>query len=1189
MTSSPRLPFDEPEPDEPVSGELGSSGDAQVNERIDARDREARQRAVDPRYHVALEASAGTGKTRVLVDRYLNLLKSGVDPANILAITFTRKAATEMRQRIVQALSAAAERGEIPPSRWRELRDRLADVGVSTIDAFCLSLLREFPLEADLDPGFAMADETEVPRLIDEALDRALRICRGLAADDEHVALVFAQLGDRRVRVGLAALLNRRIVAPALLERHLAKGPRDWDVAVVSARGARALADVFSAMPGGLDRFVETGPLEPSFRLLVRQMRRLVRDVDGSQAAVAARAGAESEPEPGAQPEPRAIPAAGDRNPAAVRSAFERAREYFLTQDGQPRARTVHAKGAFASERDWRQHRELVVGHAPALVQAYLGYRRELNVLVSRGVWRMYRVAESEYRKTLDAHAALDFSDILLHALRLLRQMEEFAQSRYRLESRYHHLLVDEFQDTSRAQWELVSLLIQAWGAGAGLAHAGPLPPTIFIVGDRKQSIYAFRDADVSVMHEARAHLGRLRDDGDVHRSISRSFRSVPALLSFVNDVCADLEKVPTRRDAFLYADEDRFPLDELSPPDEPALGLVVGPTPEACAEITAAEILRLLTTAATVRDRDTGIRRAIRPGDVAILFRTRESHREFEEALARRGVPSYVYKGLGFFDADEVKDVLALLWYLAEPLSDLRTAAWLRSRFVRLSDEGLRRLAPGLADAVNTESAVPPGESLDADDARVLAAARAAARRWRTLVDRMPPAELLDVVLRETAYAFELRGPRRLQARENLKKLRGLVRRIQNRGYTTLGRIVAHIDRLAVGDEANAAIDATDSVNLMTVHAAKGLEFPVVFVVNLSRGTGGRRDPIRVGTDADGLEASVAVGDYLSEADEDEAARGREETKRLLYVAFTRARDRLYLGTALRDGRLLPGRGSLGEVCPPSLLGVLAQAGIAEAGSAQAGMAVTGAGTGAAGVQWQAASGAIHHFHLCESSEPRDGGDDVSRGGAVTRDSRAASDSPTVSETAASETAANDDLAPLEAQPGPVTSVTAAAADEQQAPSAGTAPPSERLLGTLVHRLVQACGLGETNDERLLSTASGLLTPSETVDLDDRDGWLARAVRLYRALTVRPEVVALLNAREIRYEVPFSLLDGERLVRGTIDCLVVDELGQLTILEFKTGRPRPEHQSQAELYRQAAEAIFPGLRVVATVVYAGS
>ena len=394
------------------------------------------------------------------------------------------------------------------------------------------------------------------------------------------------------------------------------------------------------------------------------------------------------------------------------------------------------------------------------------------------------------------------------------------------------------------------------------------------------------------------------------------------------------------------------------------ALGLVTGPDVETCAATTAAEIAALVRDGVTVRDRDTGVARPIRPGDVAILFRTRESHREFEDALALAGLPSYVYKGLGFFDADEIKDLLALLWYLAEPASDLRAAAFLRSRFVRLSDEALRRLAPGLADALVRrggsldplrEPADPP---LDPADQARLAAARASTARWRARADRMPPAELIDLVLQESAYGIELRGARFQQARENLKKFRALLRRIQNRGYATLGRIASHLDRLAVGDESNASLDATNAVNLMTVHAAKGLEFPVVFLVNLARGTGNRRDYIRIGTQqasgtASGA-ASVAVGDFISEYDDDAQAREREETKRLLYVALTRARDRLYLSSVLKDGRVVAGRGSLADVLPPTLLDCFA--------AAAAGMPA----------EWHAGSGHVHSFSVC--TRPADG-----------------------------------------------------------------------------------------------------------------------------------------------------------------------------------------------------------------------
>jgi ATP-dependent helicase/nuclease subunit A len=190
---------------------------------------------------------------------------------------------------------------------------------------------------------------------------------------------------------------------------------------------------------------------------------------------------------------------------------------------------------------------------------------------------------------------------------------------------------------------------------------------------------------------------------------------------------------------------------------------------------------------------------------------------------------------------------------------------------------------------------------------------------RWLASVDRCAPSELLDTVLGDTAYAYELRGSRRRQARENLKKLRGMIRRAQNRGYATLARIADHLERLAVGDESNAAIDALDAVSLMTVHAAKGLEFPIVFVVNMGRGTGGPRAPIRVVDDA-GADASVAIADYQSDADEDALAREREESKRLLYVALTRGRDRLYLSATVKEGNPRMGRGSLGEVLPASI-----------------------------------------------------------------------------------------------------------------------------------------------------------------------------------------------------------------------------------------------------------------------------
>jgi ATP-dependent helicase/nuclease subunit A len=841
-------------------------------------DAAARAFASDPAQNVVLEASAGTGKTSVLVTRYVNLLARGVDPANILAITFTRKAAAEMRERIVRELRKAAEQATLDRTRWTAIRDRLADIHISTIDAFCLSLLREFPLEADLDPGFGMADETEVPRLVDRSLDTSLAIFVGLARREPDIALVLAQLGLNRTREGLAHLLQRRLVAWDALDRFLARGPKDLTADAVCRRAVRALGDLVATArgDGGFARFLDEGPVcQPRYLLLAQDLRRL----DAFSSA------------------PN----------ATVRGLMTRVAAHFLKADGKPR--TTDRIYPYRSE-DYpdpdagRRHRQEALRLGPAVENIIRVYARDLNVVLARGVRRMFSIALAQYQTALNERSLLDFSDVLQRAVGLLARMDEFSQSRYRLEGRYHHVLVDEFQDTSRKQWELISLLVKSWGEGLGLASN----PSIFIVGDRKQSIYRFRDAEVAVLHEAGGFIDALRPSATSRRSIARSFRAVPELLAFVNDLFAEIGQHARRVEDFKYDQDDRFPVDAIEATG--ALGILTGADADACAASVATEIARLLRED-TVRDKETGVRRPVRPGDIGILFRSRASHREFEGALEARGIPTYVYKGLGFFDADEIKDLSALIRYLANPSSDLRAAAFLRSRFVGVSDTALARLAPGIAASLTAETAAL--DALEDDDRAALELARRHVPGWLNRVDRVPPADLLEELIPETAYAYELRGPRAAQAWENVKKLRGLIRRIQNRGYATLARIADHLDSLTAGDESNAVLEALDAVNLMTVHASKGLEFPVVFVVNLGKGASGLPRPVRVAGD------DVSVGPFVSERDEDERLREREETKRLLYVALTRARDRLYVGTSLKDGAFLAGRGSLGDVLPDS------------------------------------------------------------------------------------------------------------------------------------------------------------------------------------------------------------------------------------------------------------------------------
>jgi ATP-dependent helicase/nuclease subunit A len=1142
-----RLPFES----EPVVPELPDAA--------------ARAFAVDPRHNVVLQASAGTGKTSVLVERYVNLLRAGVEPDAILAITFTRKAAAEMRERIVRKLRDLAADGTLPRTQWQNLRTRLGEIAISTIDAFCLALLREFPLEADVDPGFDLADETQVPRLVSEAIDVSLRVCRAQARDDLHVALVFAQLGEFRLRRALEQLLAQRLVAPQVLNRFLARGPATLTLEETCARAARGILDVLCRIPGGLDGFLADGPVTPAFQALGRDLRALQATIGRGEC-----------------PEP-----------ARLRSILDEVRDLFLTQKNEPRQRNPAATIAECANRAaWERHRDAVLQRGAEIKEVLAAFTRDLNVLLARGVRRIYATTEQTFKRTLETHAVLDFTEVLERACDLLAQMDEFAQSRYRLESRYHHVLVDEFQDTNRVQWRLVQHLIRSWGEGFGLAATGPLLPTIFTVGDRKQSIYRFRGADVRVVGESTEAIRELRPDEDPCQSIAVSFRAVPELLAFVNDLCGALPR-EARADAFSYEAADRFPLIEAlgrhngrplrekgtisASPREPetagareALGLVMAPDATGCSEAVAEEIARLLEQGVAVRDRTTGVPRAVRPDDIAILFRQRAAHQLYEQALERRGIRTYVYKGLGFFESDEIVDLIVLLRFLAEPHSDLRAAAFLRSRFVRISDAGLARLAPGIARALTGTPRDGARERLDPADRQALDLARRSVQEWTALADRITPAELLDSIIEESAYAYELRGPRWPQARENVKKFRALVRRVQNRGYATLARVAAHLETLSLGDESNAAIDAVGAVNLMTVHAAKGLEFPIVFVVNLAKGAGGFGSGLEILDDNGRGEPMVSVANLDEEAREEMKARDLEETKRLLYVAVTRARDRLYLAASRRGKEKMTwGIGGLGAVLPPDVQRLFSDA---ETASAE----------GAGDIRWTPSGTRLsHRFLICSVPDLQAAGPLPA---AATAETVAAPFDPAVLADGQSTVRM------------PVTTWLAAG----QAPTSGPEPTgarrryqtdaSYRVVGTLVHRLLQASrreeAIASLDVDHLRRRAESLLRPEEKVELDAFDEMIDRALEIFMALRERPELLAAPADGERFDEVPFSYrVSPLAIVRGAIDQLV-SAGRQVTVFELKTGSRKPEHQQQLDLYLEAMRARDPAATVNGHVIY---
>jgi ATP-dependent helicase/nuclease subunit A len=364
-----------------------------------------------------------------------------------------------------------------------------------------------------------------------------------------------------------------------------------------------------------------------------------------------------------------------------------------------------------------------------------------------------------------------------------------------------------------------------------------------------------------------------------------------------------------------------------------------------------------------------------------------------------------------------------------------------------------------------------------------------------------------------------------------------------------------------------------------MTVHAAKGLEFPIVFVTHLTRGTGGRGDPVVIVPAGPTGRTLVSVGGSLAEAGAAVQERDREETKRLLYVAVTRARERLYLAAVLKHGKFRPGTGSLAEVLPPSLRDAFVQA------------------AKGAGVEWRAESGGVHALRVvavaAQPAEEVDAGDGSPAPGASTSEAippgdRRPTDFGPLADAAGQRRVAAAGRAMREAGGSPPglglpTGSPAAAADAA-------------LVGTVVHRLFQSAdGRAGLDQEWLARQARAYLTMREEAAGVELDAVVDAAVAHFLALRARPDVAALLEGATCHYEVPFSVrlagdpADGterDSVIRGSIDCLAILPDGRIRVVELKTGRPQSWHAVQLDTYVRAVRALFPGAPVDGQLIY---
>jgi len=830
--------------------------------------------------NLCVTSGAGCGKTSVLVERYIHFLRQDLTLGleRLAAITFTENAAAEMRRRIRRAcqdeLAAARAAGhDRAATVWR---DRYWDVDIAPIDTihgFCGGLLRRHAIEAGVDPNFSLLDEAEAALLRQDVV--AATVEQLLGADDADLLAVLEHhdLGPARDMLGDVLQekreLLRRVAAPAM-----ARG--DDDI----LRGLRQAVD----------------------EEIVRALRAWIEGT-GKGAAVEALRRAKGQPEDKLDQVRTAALAALerlDRAPSA-KVAFDAATSLaagIRTNCGSAKSwpskeALAEAKAALKTIKDGLK--EVLESLAPfdeaterehlALARAFYG--TALKVIAA------YEAAKAE-------RSALDFEDLQIRARDLLRSDEAILEE---CRKRFRAILVDELQDTNFLQFEIVDLL--ASGAGRPGREPPLRPGALFGVGDPKQSIYRFRGAEFEVFQKA---LDRVGAAG--RRGLADSFRLHGGTAALVNHLFPPLmgnlyEPVEGR-----HEQANAAVAEWVHVADPAGEGFRADEGHEEEAQRLAARLQEIVRKqAVTVWDAEAKAWRPVRYGDVAILFRRMSYLHLYERALEGRQVPYYVVAGSGFYQQQEVRDVLALARVLDDPSDDLSLAGVLRSPLFALSDEGLyhmRQLGPSLAGAI---AAASTADHLDPEDRRGLRRAAALLPEWAAAKDRMGLAALVDRVVFESGYAAAAVG--RFggeRAYANLRQMVELARRFERHGLTALGDYIAYVTDFMQSEmraeQAPVEAPGGDTVRLMTIHKAKGLEFPVVVVPDLSYGPRARAEPWLVHP-ATGVairlrpeEGAERTSSALALARRAAAEADRAEECRLLYVAITRTKDYLVLAS---------------------------------------------------------------------------------------------------------------------------------------------------------------------------------------------------------------------------------------------------------------------------------------------------
>jgi len=797
---------------------------------------------------VAVTAGAGSGKTRTLVARYTCLLAEGVEPRRIAAVTFTDKAAMQMRSKVRESLAELERQAQDPDERqkWSELSAQINSARIGTIHSLCAEILRNHPAEAGLDPRFEVLDEGPSAALRQQAVEDTLN----QLVEDEKFMPLLANIQIKDLKQLFSELLNKRFEAQEILT-------------VEIDNRTRLTSELKERMnrPPIQDLINELREISPS-ELLCSAGDKLAENV-----TELLRCWSEAET------------ALEENNPAACATHLYNVRRFYLKKIGKASS----AKEIIYDLQDFfdLHINPLTRGKEPKDPQPSVAAEELFESLLPL-LRDTFNLVHQAYQDMLQKRQALDFDALEYYAQQLLKREDIRQHWQQELDA----VMVDEYQDTNQRQRDIVNALAGKRGC-------------LFLVGDMRQSIYRFRRANVTVFREEQERIAR---ENGLLVDLDVTYRQHEPLLNAMADLLANAigtEENPARKYYVPFTPMVAYTKEQPEHIQPPYVEFIIGGDTDA--RIARQIAARALVSRLLELKKDGQITKW---DDVVLLFRAYTGFPPYEEALEEAGIPFVTVAGRGFYDRPEIRDLINILRTLSDPLDDLSFAGLLRSPAFGLSDGALYLLRL---------SGLPYWEALQGDLSALSGEDQARARRTLEIlnallpmVDRIPVAELLQKVVDERDYRAIL-ATADVEAKEK-------------KASATGGRLWRNVDKLLIDTQTSQAVNVRDflemlttlndvgaregeapaeadgSIRLMTIHKAKGLEFPIVVLADSGREVRSSSELVYLSNELGvtfKLDPAPMLYTMAKELDKDQNS---SEELRLLYVALTRAQHKLII-----------------------------------------------------------------------------------------------------------------------------------------------------------------------------------------------------------------------------------------------------------------------------------------------------